>query len=224
MKKQLLTLAAFTLATAAMIITGCKKDDTTAPVITLIGSNASLFIGQTYTDAGATAEDEQDGNLTSSITVTNSVNTARRGSYTVHYSVTDAAGNEGTADRTVTVTNEADALAGAWTNIKDSLWSGFVSTYSDNISASDTVNNLIKVTKFGNYQNGIVWINVLNSVTNVSVPVQNVTCGSPSALRTFQTLTNGTIVNTPAQQIQFDYQEIVSSTSTSTMARATYKR
>ncbi len=224
MKKQLLTLAAFALATAAMIITGCKKDDTTAPVITLIGSNASLFIGQTYTDAGATAEDEQDGNLTSSITVTNSVNTGRRGTYTVHYSVTDAAGNEGTADRTVTVTNEADALAGAWTNIKDSLWSGFVSTYSDNITASDTVNNLIKVTKFGNYQNGIVWINVLNSVTNVSVPVQNVTCGSPSALRTFQTLTNGTIVNTPAQQIQFDYQEIVSSTSTSTMARATYKR
>lgn len=224
MKKQLLTLAAFALATTAMIITGCKKDDTTAPVITLIGSNASLFIGQTYTDAGATAEDEQDGNLTSSITVTNGVNAGRRGSYTVHYSVTDAAGNEGTADRTVTVTNEADALAGSWTNIKDSLWSGFVSTYSDNITASDTVNNLIKVTKFGNYQNGIVWINVLNSVTNVSVPVQNVTCGSPSALRTFQTLTNGTIVNTPAQQIQFDYQEIVSSTSTSTMARATYKR
>jgi hypothetical protein len=223
MKKQILTIAAVAFAAGALIITGCKKEDTTAPVVTVINGDDALFLQEAWTDAGATAEDNEDGNLTSSITTSGSVDNNRTGSYTITYSVTDAAGNTGTASRSVTVTNQADALEGSWTNIKDSLWSGFVSTYTDVVTVSDSVNNLIKVAKFGNYQNGTVWINVLSNVTAVQVPVQNVNCGNPSALRTFQTLTNGTIQASP-QQIMFDYQEIVSSTSTSTMARATYKR
>jgi hypothetical protein len=223
MKKQILTIAAVAFAAGALIIAGCKKEDTTAPVVTVISGTDAIYLQGTWADAGATAEDNEDGNLTSSITTTGAVDANRTGTYTITYSVTDAAGNTGSATRDVTVSNQADGLEGSWTNIKDSLWSGFVSTYSDNITASDTINNLIKVTKFGNYQNGTVWINVLNNVTAVQVPVQNVNCGNPSALRTFQTLTNGTIQSSP-QQIMFDYQEIVSSTSTSTMARATYKR
>jgi prepilin-type N-terminal cleavage/methylation domain-containing protein len=45
--------------------------DKTAPVITILGSNpASINVGGTYSDAGATALDETDGNVTSKIVAT----------------------------------------------------------------------------------------------------------------------------------------------------------
>ena len=58
-----------------------------------------------YTDAGATATDNYDGDLTSSIVTVNSVDTSVVGSYTVTYNVSDAAGNAATqVTRTVNVT------------------------------------------------------------------------------------------------------------------------
>ena len=78
--------------------------DTTPPVISIIGS-ASIRIteGDTYTDAGATATDDVSGDLTSSIVTTNPVDTSTPGTYTVTYTVTDAAGNTTTVGRIVTV-------------------------------------------------------------------------------------------------------------------------
>jgi hypothetical protein len=80
--------------------------DGTAPVITLTGSaTINLTVGDSYTDAGATATDNVDGNLTSSIVVTGSVNTGVEGTYTLNYNVSDAAGNAATqVSRTVIVT------------------------------------------------------------------------------------------------------------------------
>ena len=81
--------------------------DTTAPVITLLGSsNVQLTVGDTYNDAGATATDDTDGNLTSSIVTVNPVNTAVAGTYTVTYNVTDSAGNTASqVSRTVVVSS-----------------------------------------------------------------------------------------------------------------------
>jgi hypothetical protein len=46
-------------------------------VITLNGSaSMSIVQGSTFTDPGATATDDRDGNITSKIVVTGSVNTA----------------------------------------------------------------------------------------------------------------------------------------------------
>ena len=71
--------------------------DTTKPVITLLGSTSvTIEIHSTYTDAGATAFDNYDGNLTSSIVTVNSVNKDVVGDYTVTYDVTDANGNSAT--------------------------------------------------------------------------------------------------------------------------------
>ena len=68
--------------------------DTTPPVITMLGSTpVSIVVGSVYVDAGATATDNVDGDLTSAIVTLNSVNTAVIGSYTVTYNVVDAAGN-----------------------------------------------------------------------------------------------------------------------------------
>jgi uncharacterized protein YxjI len=79
--------------------------DTTAPVITRLGSSpVTIQVGSTYTDAGATALDNYDGNLTSSIVVTGSVNTAVVGTYTLSYNVSDSSGNAAvTVTRTVNV-------------------------------------------------------------------------------------------------------------------------
>jgi hypothetical protein len=78
--------------------------DTTPPVITLEGSDPETVEGgSTYTDAGATATDLVDGDLTDQISVGSDVDTSQVGSYTVTYSVTDASGNTATATRTVDV-------------------------------------------------------------------------------------------------------------------------
>ena len=85
--------------------TGIIKD-TTAPIITLIGNNSvSLVEGSTYIDAGATAIDNVDGNITSNIITVNPVNTNIVGTYTITYNVTDNAGNHAIeVSRTVSVT------------------------------------------------------------------------------------------------------------------------
>ena len=68
--------------------------DATPPTLTLLGAAVvSVECGSSYTDAGATASDACDGNLTGSISTVNSVNTTIPGSYTVSYNVSDAAGN-----------------------------------------------------------------------------------------------------------------------------------
>jgi hypothetical protein len=88
--------------------------DTTPPVITLLGSNPfTLNQGATYTEPGATATDNVDGNLTSSIVINASaVNTAVPGDYPVTYNVTDVAGNAATqVTRTVHVTANSPPTA-----------------------------------------------------------------------------------------------------------------
>ncbi|MCX7545956.1 IPTL-CTERM sorting domain-containing protein [Marinicella gelatinilytica] len=70
--------------------------DTTPPVLSLVGSSPeNLNLGDTYSDAGATATDlvDDDTVLTGTIVVNNPVNTNVAGSYTVTYNVSDNAGN-----------------------------------------------------------------------------------------------------------------------------------
>ena len=71
--------------------------DTTAPVITVTSGTDTVEKGTTWTDAGATADAGET--VTSSGTV--DINTS--GTYTITYMAIDAAGNTGTATRTVTV-------------------------------------------------------------------------------------------------------------------------
>jgi len=86
--------------------------DITVPTIALIGVAAiELSVGDTFTDAGATANDDVDGDLTDSIVVTGSVDTDTAGLYTLTYTVADAAGNEATVSRIVTVSTVEEGEA-----------------------------------------------------------------------------------------------------------------
>lgn len=80
--------------------------DRKKPVITLLGdSRISLVQGSDYTDPGAMAYDNLDGDLTDRIEVEGKVDTSRLGQYTLRYSVADRAGNEAEeVVRTVNVT------------------------------------------------------------------------------------------------------------------------
>ena len=62
-------------------------------MITLTGSDVSQEVGGSYTDAGATALDNIDGDITSNIATVNPVDPSTVGVYTVTYNVSDAAGN-----------------------------------------------------------------------------------------------------------------------------------
>ncbi len=80
--------------------------DNTPPVITLLGNNPlELSVGDVYSDPGATASDNVDGDLTASIVIGgDAVTTAVAGTYVVTYNVSDVAGNPATeVSRTVTV-------------------------------------------------------------------------------------------------------------------------
>ena len=68
--------------------------DTTPPVITLVGaSTITLNVGDSYSDAGATALDDVDGDITAKIVTVNLVDTSKVADYTITYNVSDAAGN-----------------------------------------------------------------------------------------------------------------------------------
>ena len=74
------------------------------PVITLNGETImQISVGDSFTDAGAIADDREDGDLTASITTMSTVDTSSSGGYSISYSVTDSDGNTTTAERLVFV-------------------------------------------------------------------------------------------------------------------------
>jgi VCBS repeat-containing protein len=90
------------------------QPDSIPPVIQLRGpATVNVTIDGTYTDAGATASDEADGDVTARIVVTNPVNTTVLGTYTITYAVSDASGNAAVpVTRTVNVQPQAAAEDG----------------------------------------------------------------------------------------------------------------
>ncbi|MCP4235870.1 MAG: DUF5011 domain-containing protein, partial [Aestuariibacter sp.] len=80
--------------------------DVTLPVISLTGSSpVNIELGTPYTDAGASASDNINGDLTANIATVSNVNVNVVGSYSVTYNVSDAAGNVALqATRTVNIT------------------------------------------------------------------------------------------------------------------------
>ncbi|MBR4910164.1 MAG: polysaccharide deacetylase family protein [Clostridia bacterium] len=80
-----------------------KVVDTTPPVITLAAAKSEfLYVGDTYAEAGFTATDAVDGDLTGSVTATD-IDTSTPGQKEITYTVTDQSGNVCTATRTVVV-------------------------------------------------------------------------------------------------------------------------
>ena len=81
-----------------------QKENAKAPKISIIGeSTMTLNVGDSYTEKGATAKDDKDGDITSDIQISGSVNTSKAGTYTITYKVKNSAGKETTKTRTIVV-------------------------------------------------------------------------------------------------------------------------
>jgi hypothetical protein len=100
----------FGATTTPPTATTTPTSDTEAPVFTLIGNNpATIEIGASYLDPGATVTDNVNTNLgftylLDGVSVTSiNIDTSEDRTYTITYSATDQAGNTGTAERTVIV-------------------------------------------------------------------------------------------------------------------------
>ncbi|MCS5594844.1 MAG: family 16 glycosylhydrolase [Porticoccaceae bacterium] len=120
--------------------------DTTAPVITLVGSaTVNHEQGTTYTDEGATASDSVDGTVP--VSTSGSVG-PDAGTYTISYSASDAAGNTATATRTVTVadTQPPTITLNGESEVSHEQGTSYV---DDGATATDAVDGMVEVTTAG---------------------------------------------------------------------------
>jgi Bacterial surface protein, Ig-like domain/Domain of unknown function DUF11/HYR domain len=134
-----------------------KVVDTTAPTINLIGDAPMTVEYQTqFTDPGATADDGCYGDLTSSITKSGSVDVNTLGDYTITYSVTDAAGNKNTAERTVSVVDTTPPVISGVADVTATTGTGATSCDAvvtdaqlGTITANDNHDGSVSVTRTG---------------------------------------------------------------------------
>ncbi|GAA0719757.1 hypothetical protein GCM10009430_19170 [Aquimarina litoralis] len=118
--------------------------DNTSPVITLEGANPFILnIGNTFTDPGANASDNVDGNITADITVSGSVDVNTPGDYILTYSVTDSSNNTATITRTVRVIDNVPPVitligASTITVLQGASYNDPGATASDNVDGNIT--------------------------------------------------------------------------------------
>ncbi|WP_299220391.1 DUF5011 domain-containing protein [uncultured Aquimarina sp.] len=93
-----------TVSKEASLLLNFRNPDGTAPVIELIGdSEVTINVGDTFSDPGATATDDIDGDISANITVSGVVDTNTPGAYTLVYSIEDSSGNTSSTERIVNV-------------------------------------------------------------------------------------------------------------------------
>lgn len=93
--------------------------DNINPEITLLGSDTIWVTkGEEYTDPGAEAMDNFDGDITSRLTVSGISNVTKNkvGTYTIVYEVTDRAGNTSEKSRSVIIRDASSVEQLAWTS------------------------------------------------------------------------------------------------------------
>ncbi|MBS3914062.1 MAG: DUF5011 domain-containing protein, partial [Bacteroidetes bacterium] len=133
--------------------------DKTAPVLTLNGvSPMTVEQCTTFNDPGAVATDLVDGNLTTAIIVSGSVDPAVVGSYTLTYTVSDAQGNTNTLDRVVNVVDTRKPginLRGVRIVNNSTINVQINSVFVDEIYTEDGCNGIINTDKIAGF-NGFV--------------------------------------------------------------------
>jgi trimeric autotransporter adhesin len=144
------------ITVAVMLVAACKKEepapeptpppDTTRPTLTMKGNSSdTISLGTTYTDPGVTATDDVDGDITSRVTVTGTVDNTRVGGNYIYYNVKDAAGNSTQVNRYVYVRNGAYRMVGTY-NVVSNCGANFTGlTSTAMVETSTSVNNKITI-------------------------------------------------------------------------------
>jgi len=224
MKKNIISISAV-IVIIGVIFASCKKDeketstpimpntptsDLIAPVINYSGNTIITHVlNAPFTEPIVTAEDNIDGDLTSSIVKTGTVNKDLADTYFLTYSVSDLAGNSAEKTIQINVVNSAAYLAGIYSVSEAFTYNGTTDnfTYNQTITTSNSINNKIFFQRFGDYKDGIVYATVTG--TTLTIPQQDVVCGTnPQPIRTF--MGQGSFTSST---INYTYSENTSGTS-----------
>lgn len=148
--------------------------DLTLPIITLTGSDVSIFVGESFRDPGYVASDNYDGDLTSKVVINHNIDTSKMGEYEVNYEVSDTNGNKISANRKVFVKEKLKA------------------TVSSNLTEITYINGILLVNKKyalpSNYNPGVdstayqALLNMQNDASNLGYSLTLV-----SGFRSYQT-------------------------------------
>ena len=143
--------------------------DKTAPALTLLGKD-TFYVEQcdATTVPGAVATDLTDGNLTSNIVVSGTVDNSTVGDYKVTYSVSDAQGNLATKVRLVRVVDTK--RPGIYSRGKRIVNNSIVpiqigSLFVDDVTSFDTCNGSTSVNKVPGYNN------MVNTLVRATYPM-----------------------------------------------------
>ena len=141
-------------ATNSAILT---VQDTTPPVITLIGGNPIYInLGSTFTDPGATAYDACVGSVP--VVASGMVNNNEVGLNTLTYTADDGNGNTNTVTRTVIVSDPTPAIGGVVAN-PDGSFTLNLAGAPGNTYVLETATNLIPV---------VIWLPIATNTIDAS--------------------------------------------------------
>ena len=180
--------------------------DEIAPEISLNGSaTLEITIGNNWTDPGATASDNVDGDLTNAISISGNIDTSTIGSYSLIYTVSDAAGNTSSVTRTITVNQIIDnqspnillngdatlsiTAGDNWTDPGATANDNIDGDITDSITTSGTVDTanpgtytvVYSVTDAAGNLASILRTIIVNQPTQVNVYFENGICKCPDA-------------------------------------------
>jgi len=154
-------------------LVSCSKDET-PPEITLLGENPFFTpLNIAYNDPGATAYDDEDGDITSYIYTDNNILTYECGTYNINYTVEDFSGNSTTKSRDVCVIIKNESLQGTW-NVSHSCNSliGINEIQSFDMDANN--NDLVIISDFSL----LASLSLMLDDRNVTVPQQSIELGA----------------------------------------------
>ncbi len=125
--------------------------DQNKPVIKLNGSDTvTVEVFASYTEDGATATDNKDGNISNSISIEGTVNTNVIGTYYLNYIVYDQAGNKAVKQRTIIVKDsQKPMIVNSDANTTSEVKVQILSVFIDRTKVTDNYDNpiLLFVTK-----------------------------------------------------------------------------
>ncbi len=155
------------------LLFSCNESDDSVPIITLKSSDSlSHVLNQVYVDPGATAIDETDGDISSSIYIDNQVNENLVGEYTVTYNVVDQAGNEAkSASRWVYVYNTASVYDSLYYVNEQKIFPEYEEyNYSNFIVADTSVNQRVYISSLAGNLGQFIYADITDSV--IVIPFQ----------------------------------------------------
>lgn len=165
--------------------------DTAPPLITLVGDpEIRLEVGQNYTELGATAHDDEDGNLTPSIMISgDTIQPETPGKYIKKYKVEDSAGNSSEKTRTIIIHPKivkltADSFAKT-ISVSDAMSQATLTLYNNQdlavatLAADQSGTAIFKNVAIGKGYYVIQTVNEIDSPLSASVDIQAVYVALP---------------------------------------------